>query len=71
MFQVFRGDACDPQISPETPALNGLPKDVTGQPSDNSRTGLNPSETILTTSNVNVNQFGKLLSLPVDGQVYA
>ena len=38
---------------------------------DNGRTGQNTSETILTPSNVNSSQFGKLFALPVDGQVYA
>jgi hypothetical protein len=38
---------------------------------DNLRTGLNPSETILTTGNVNSAKFGKLGSLPVTGLVDA
>ena len=38
---------------------------------DNSRTGLNPQEVILTPANVNSQQFGKLFSVNVDGFVYA
>ncbi|HEY5039885.1 MAG TPA: hypothetical protein VIJ93_12505, partial [bacterium] len=37
---------------------------------DQARDGWNPSETILTTSNVNQAAFGKLFSNAVDGQVY-
>jgi len=38
---------------------------------DNSRTGQNTSETILTTSNVNSTSFGKLFSQAIDSDAYA
>jgi len=44
---------------------------VLTQHNDNARTGQNTSETILNTLNVNKNQFGKLFSHPVTGQIYA
>jgi outer membrane protein assembly factor BamB len=44
---------------------------VSTQHNDNTRSGYNNLETILTTSNVNSRQFGKLFSMDVDDQVYA
>jgi hypothetical protein len=38
---------------------------------DDVRDGVNADETVLNLSNVNVQQFGKLAALPVDGQIYA
>ena len=37
---------------------------------DTSRTGANLQETILTPANVNPNSFGKLFTVPTDGQIY-
>lgn len=47
------------------------PAPILTQHNDNNRSGTNLDETILNTSNVNPNQFGKLFSRQVDGQIYA
>jgi hypothetical protein len=44
---------------------------VLTQHNDNSRAGFNSHETVLTTTNVNAKQFGKLFNLAVDDQIYA
>jgi hypothetical protein len=51
-------------------ALAGAQRVITSQ-YDNARTGANLNETKLTPRNVNVQHFGKLLTLQVDGDVYA
>ncbi len=48
---------------------NGETVDVVTYHFDNARTGLNPSETMLTPANVNSTSFGKLGLYPVDGKV--
>jgi len=45
--------------------------DVLEDMNNPSRTGENPNETILNTSNVNQNTFGKVWSYPVNGSTYA
>jgi len=44
---------------------------VLTQHNNNYRTGANLQEFVLTTSNVNTGQFGKVFTLAVDGQIYA
>lgn len=44
---------------------------VTTHRNDNQQSGQYSNETVLNTSNVNSNQFGKRVSYPVDGQMYA
>ncbi len=46
-------------------------QDVTTWHYNNARTGVQSSETVLTPSNVNSAEFGKIFSLPVIGDVYA
>lgn len=59
----------------ETPTDTIVPNpqsvSVLTQHNDNTRSGWNANETALTTSNVNVLQFGAVFTLSVDDQVYA
>jgi hypothetical protein len=58
--------------SPTNPrTTNPQSVSVLTQHNDNTRAGWNDNETALTTSNVNVQQFGKVFTLTVDDQVYA
>src|SRR5947208_1467585 len=48
-----------------------MPVGVLTQHNDNGRSGANLQETILKTSNVNVNQFGLVATHAVTGEIYA
>ena len=56
-----------PRVAHAAPANSA----VTTLRNDNARTGQFPNETTLTTASVNASQFGKRVSYPVDGQLYA
>src|SRR4030081_1714544 len=47
------------------------PADVLTQHNNSARTGINIYESVLKPGNVNVNSFGKLFNIPVDGYVYS
>lgn len=54
-----------------TPSPTNCINSVITQHNDNNHSGSNLNEALLNTSNVNPNQFGKLFTLLVDGQIYA
>jgi hypothetical protein len=62
--------ACTDDMT-QTRTPNPQSVSVLTQHNDNTRTGWNDHETVLTTSNVNQQRFGKVLTLAVDDQVYA
>ncbi len=62
--------ACTDDIT-RTRTPNPQSVSVLTQHNDNTRAGWNDHETVLTTSNVNQQGFGKVLTLAVDDQVYA
>ncbi len=69
---AFLGKCCSPGLLAVSLCCVAMGQvSVLTQHNDNTRTGQNTSETILTTSNVNVSNFGKLFALPVDGSLYA
>ena len=59
LIAVLQSGMCGAQVS------------VLTQHNDNLRDGVNSSETVLTPANVNTSQFGLLLKIPVDDQVFA
>jgi hypothetical protein len=64
-------DSSAPGGGTEPPPPNPQSVSVLTQHNDNTRSGWNDNETALTTTNVNVQQFGAVFSLIVDDQVYA
>src|SRR5437763_16246525 len=62
--------ACKDSLTRNSPP-NPQSVAVLTQHNDNTRSGWNDNETALTTSNVNVQQFGAVFTLPADDQVYA
>ncbi len=69
-FSIVRAMPHAQMATAESLAASGLPVVATYH-NDNSRTGQNTLETLLTPDNVNAGHFGKLYSFPVDGYVYA
>ena len=72
-FILLALTTCRETVAPATTPTVENPQSVSvlTQHNDNTRAGWNDNETALTTTNVNVQQFGELFTLAVDGQVYA
>jgi hypothetical protein len=62
-------DSEAPPTGPKPP--NSQSVSVLTQHNDNNRSGLNDNETVLTTTNINAQQFGEVFTVTVDDQVYA
>jgi hypothetical protein len=62
---------CGTSLTKNVTSTAAVPPDVVTFHNDNMRSGQNLNETILTHKNVNVNTFGKVAFLPMDGKVDA
>ena len=71
LLATCRDGVAPPNTTKPPPIPNPQSVSVLTQHNDNTRAGWNDNEAALTTSNVNVQQFGKVFTLPVDDQVYA
>ena len=79
VFALIMGTGCSSSgdnqaagTSPSTPPVSTpVGSGVFTYHNDNARTGQNLNETILTPANVNSTTFGLLVSIPLDGQIYA
>jgi hypothetical protein len=65
------GDSGGTAVERTTAALDTAQINVLTRSYDNSRSGTNLKETVLTQANVGQSQFGKVLSIAVDDQLYA
>jgi len=70
LLAACKDDITDSHTS-DTTTPNPQGVSVLTQHNDNTRAGWNDNETLLTTSNVDAQHFGKVFTLPVDDQVYA
>jgi len=65
------GNQCTESDTCQAGVCRGRPLCVLSYHNDDASTGLHPNENVLTPANVTASRFGKLYSVPLDGQVYA